>query len=98
MNHKIKMKWLIIILWLALIFKEIAWYGIGLEFWRQWEWGGIVYYGLPITIIMLGLVTLSLGIPGLRHPDTKKLSIVSVLSALICSSLGMIGLWGVVHG
>lgn len=98
MNHKIKMKWLIIILWLALIFKEIAWYGIGLDFWRQWEWGWIVYYGLPIAIIILGLLTLSSGIPGLRHPDTRRISMVSVLSALICSSLGMIGLWGVVNG
>ncbi len=98
MNHKVKMKWLIITLWLALIFKEIAWYGIGLEFWRQLEWGGIVYFGLPITVIILGLLNFIFGIPGLRHPESRKLSVVSVLSALICSSLGMIGLWGVVHG
>ncbi len=91
------MKWLILTLWLALILKEIAWYGIGLDFWRQWEWGGIVYYGLPITVIILGLLNFIFGIPGLRHRDTRKLSVVSVLSALICSSLGMIGLWGVVH-
>ncbi len=80
------------------MFKEIAWYGIGLDFWRQWEWGAMVYFGLPITIIILALLNLSFGIQGLKHPETRKISIVSVLSALICSSLGIIGLWGVVQG
>jgi hypothetical protein len=98
MNHKIKMKWLLVTLWAALICKEIAWYGIGLEFWRQWEWGAIIYFGLPITIIILALLNLLFGIPGLRHPEIRKISIASVLSALICLSLGIIGLWGVVHG
>lgn len=98
MNHKIKMKWLLITMWVVLMFKEIAWYGIGLEFWRQWEWGGIVYFGLPITIIILALLNFIFGISGWRHPETRKISIASLLSALICSSLGIIGLWGVVHG
>ena len=98
MNHKIKMKWLLITLWLAMICKGIAWYAIGLEFWQQWEWGAIIYYGLPITIIILALLNLLLGIPGLRHSEIRKISIVSVLSAFICSSLAIIGLWGVVHG
>jgi len=57
------MKWLLITLWLAVIFKEIAWYGIGLEYWRQWEWGAIIYYGLPITIIILALLNFLFGIP-----------------------------------
>ncbi|MCZ6803991.1 MAG: hypothetical protein O7D86_08685 [Proteobacteria bacterium] len=64
------------------MFKEIAWYGIGLDFWRQWEWGAMVYFGLPITIIILALLILSFGIPGLKHLETRKISIVSVLSAL----------------
>ena len=85
-------------MWGALLFKEIAWYGIGLDFWRQWEWGAMVYFGLPITIIILALLNLSFGIQGLKHPETRKISIASVLSALICSSLGIIGLWGVVQG
>jgi len=98
MNHKLKIKWLLITLWLGLMFKEIAWYGIGLEFWRQQEWGAIIYFGLPITIMILALLNLFFSIPGLRHPETRKISIASVLSAFICASLGMIGLWGVVHG
>ena len=98
MNHKIKMKWLLFTLWIAMIFKEIAWYAIGLEFWRQWEWGAIIYFGLPITIIILALLNFLFGILGLRHPEIRKLSIVSILSAFICTSLAIIGLWGVVHG
>jgi hypothetical protein len=98
MNHKLKIKWLLITLWLALMFKEIAWYGIGLEFWRQWEWGAIFYFGLPITIVILAFLNLFFSIPGLRHPELRIISIASVLSAFICASLGMIGLWGVIHG
>jgi len=92
------MKWLLITLWLAVIFKEIAWYAIGLEFWHQWEWGVIIYFGLPITIIILGLLNFIFGILGLKHLEIRKVSIASILSAFICSSLGIIGLWGVVHG
>lgn len=93
-----KMKWLLITLWLALIIKEITWLVIGLEFWRQLGLGVIVSYGLPTTIIILGLFNFSYGILGLRHAEIRKMSIVSVLSALICSSLAIIGLWGVVSG
>ena len=93
-----KMKWLLITLWLALIIKEITWLVIGLEFWRQLGLGVIVSYGLPTTIIILGLLNFSYGILGLRHAEIRKMSIVSILSALICSSLAMIGLWGVVSG
>ena len=92
------MKWLLITLWLALIIKEITWLVIGLEFWRQLGLGVIVSYGLPTTIIILGLLNFSYGIPGLRRAETRKMSIVSILSALICSSLAIIGLWGVVSG
>ncbi len=81
-----------------MIFKEIAWYVIGLEFWLQWELGVIIYFGLPITIIILGLLNFIFGISGLGHPETRKISIASLLSAFICSSLGIIGLWGVVDG
>ena len=93
-----KMKWLLITLWLALIIKEITWLVIGLEFWRQLGLGVIVSYGLPTTIIILGLLNFSYGIVGLRRAEIRKMSIVSILSALICSSLAMIGLWGVVSG
>ncbi len=93
-----KMKWLLVTLWLALIIKEITWLVIGLEFWRQLGLGVIVSYGLPTTIIILGLLNFSYGILGLRHAEIRKMSIVSILSALICSSLAMIGLWGVVSG
>lgn len=98
MNHKLKIKWLLITLWLFLIFKEFAWYAIGLDFWRQLEWGAIIYFGLPIAIMILALLNLFFSIPGLREPETRKISIASVLSAFICTSLGIIGLWGVVHG
>jgi len=93
-----KMKWLLITLWLALIIKEITWLVIGLEFWRQLGLGVIVTYVLPATIIILGLLNFSYGILGLRRAEIRKMSIVSVLSALICSSLAIIGLWGVVSG
>ncbi len=92
------MKWLLVTLWLALIIKEITWLVIGLEFWRQLGLGVIVSYALPITIIILGLLNFSYGIVGLRRAEIRKMSIVSILSALICSSLAMIGLWGVVSG
>ncbi len=92
------MKWLLITLWLALIIKEITWLVVGLEFWRQLGLGVIVSYGLPITIIILGLLNFSYGILGLRHAEIRKMSIVSILSALVCSSLAIIGLWGVVSG
>jgi len=98
MNNKVKMKWLLIVMWSALILKEITWLVIGLEFWRQWGLGEIISFGLPITIIILALLNLSFGLPGLRHPATRTISIVLVLSAFICSSLAVIGLWGVVHG
>jgi uncharacterized BrkB/YihY/UPF0761 family membrane protein len=98
MNHKLKIKWLLITLWLGLMFKEIAWYGIGLEFWRQLEWGAIIYFGLPITIMILALLNLFFSIPGLSHPETRKISIASILSAFVCASLATIGLWGVAHG
>jgi len=98
MNNKVKMEWLLVAMWSALILKEITWLVIGLEFWRQWEWGAIIYIGLPITIIILALLNLSFGIPGLRHPEINKVSIISILSAFICSSLAVIGLWGIVHG
>jgi hypothetical protein len=97
-NHKIKMKWLLITLWLAMIFKEIAWFLIGLELWQQWGFGVIISIALPITIIILALINFLIGIRGLKHPEIKKLSILSILSAIICSSLGSIGLWGVVNG
>ena len=97
MNNKVKMKWLLITMWSALILKEITWLIIGLEFWRQLEWGAIIYIGLPITIIILALFNLSFGLPGLRLPETRTISIISVLSAFICASLASIGLWGVVH-
>lgn len=93
-----KMKWLLITLWLALIIKEISWLVIGLEFWRQSGLGVIVSYGLPTTIIILGLLNFSYGILGLRRAEIRKMSIASVLSALFCSSLAIIGLWGVVYG
>jgi len=92
------MKWLLITLWLALIFKEITWLVIGLEFWRQWGLWEVISFGLPITILILGLLNLLYGISGLKHPEIRKKSIASILSALICSSLAIIGLWGVVHG
>ena len=98
MNHKIKMKWLLTTLWLAMIFKEIAWFLIGLELWHQWGLGVIISIALPITIIILALINFSIGIRGLKHPEIKKLSILSILSAFICLSLGSIGLWGVVNG
>ena len=98
MNNKLKIKWLLITLWLALMFKEIAWYGIGLEFWRQREWGAIIYFGLPISIIIIALLNLFFSVPGLKLPELRKISIASLLSAFICASLGIIGLWGVVHG
>jgi len=66
------MKWLLITLWLAMIFKEIAWYAIGLEFWRQWEWGAIIYFGLPITIIILALLNFLFGILGIETSRNKK--------------------------
>jgi len=97
MSNKVKMKWLLVTMWSALILKEITWLVIGLEFWRQWQWGAIIYFGLPITIIILALLNLSFGIPGLKHPKTRKISIVSVFSAFICASLAIIGLWGVVQ-
>ncbi len=92
------MKWLLTTLWLALIIKEISWLVIGLEYWRQWGLAVIITFGLPITIIILGLFNFSYGVLGLRHPEIRKMSIASVLSALICSSLAIIGLWGVVYG
>jgi len=91
------MKWLLIAIWLGVIFKEAAWHAIGLEFWRQLEWGAIIYLGLPITIIILALLNLSFGVPGLRHPETRTIAIVSILSAFICASLATIGLWGIVN-
>ena len=97
MNNKVKMQWLLITMWSALILKEITWLIIGLEFWRQRGLGEIISFGLPITIIILALFNLSFGLPGLRHPETRSISIVSVLSAFICASLASIGLWGVVH-
>jgi hypothetical protein len=93
-----KMKWLLFTLWIALIFKEIAWLVVGLEFWRQSGLGVIISFGLPITIIILALLNFSYGAMGLRNPEIRKLSIVTILSALICSSLAMIGLWGVISG
>jgi len=98
MNNKVKMEWLLVAMWSALILKEITWLVIGLEFWRQWGLGEIISFGLPITIIILALLNLSFGIPGLRHPEINKVSIISILSAFICSSLAVIGLWGIVHG
>ena len=92
------MKWLLFTLWMALIFNEIAWPVVGLEFWRQSGLGVIISFGLPITIIILALLNFSYGIMGLRNPEIRQLSIVSILSALICSSLAMIGLWGVISG
>lgn len=92
------MKWLLITLWVALILKEIAWLLIGLDFWRQSGLGAIISYGLPITILLLALVNLVVGIPGLKQAEKRKLSIASILSALICSSLATIGLWGVISG
>jgi len=92
------MKWLLYTLWIALILKEIAWLVIGLEFWRQWELGAIIIFGLPITIIILAMFNFLYGILGLRRPEIRKISIVSILSALICSSLATIGLWGVISG
>jgi hypothetical protein len=92
------MKWLLITLWIALILKEIAWLIIGLDFWRQLGLGTIISYGLPITILLLALINLFVGIPGLKQGEQRKLSIVSILSALICSSLATIGLWGVLSG
>jgi len=97
MNNKVKMKWLLISMWSALILKEITWLIIGLEFWRQRGLVEIISFGLPFTIIILALFNLSFGIPGLRHPEIRTISIVSILSAFICVSLAIIGLWGVVH-
>ena len=97
MNNKVKMKWLLITMWSALILKEITWLIIGLEFWRQRGLGEIISFGLPITIIILALFNLSFGLPGLKHPETRTISVISVLSAFICASLASIGLWGVVH-
>ncbi|MEO1924476.1 MAG: hypothetical protein ABGY08_00560 [Gammaproteobacteria bacterium] len=91
------MKWLLLTLWLALIFKEITWLVIGLEFWHQRGLGVIISFGLPITIIILALLNFIYGVLGLKHAEKRKISIVSILSALICSSLATIGLWGVVH-
>jgi hypothetical protein len=91
------MKWLLITLWITLIFKEITWFVIGLEFWRQLGLGVIITFGLPIVIIILGLLNFLYGISGLRHSKKRKVSIASILSALICSSLAIIGLWGVVQ-
>lgn len=92
------MKWLLITLWIALIFKEITWLIIGLEFWRQLGLGIIISYGLPITVIILALVNFSYGILGLKNTEIRKISIISILSALICSSLAIVGLWGVISG
>jgi uncharacterized membrane protein len=95
------MEWLLIALWITLIFKEITWLVIGLEFWRELGLGlglGVVIsYGLPVIIIILALLNFLYGISGLRHPEKRKVSIASILSALICSSLAIIGLWGVVQ-
>lgn len=92
------MKWLLITLWIVLICKEIAWLLIGLAFWRELGIGLIISFGLPIAIIILALLNLSYGIHGLKLPEKRKISIVSILSALICSSLALIGLWGVISG
>jgi len=92
------MKLLLITLWIALIFKEITWLVIGLEYWRQLGLGVIITFGLPITVIILSLLNFSYGILGLSNPETKKISIAAVLSALICASLATIGLWGVISG
>ena len=97
LERKNKMKWLLITLWIALIFKEITWLVIGLEFWRELGLGMIITFGLPITVIILGVLNFLYGISGLRHTEKRKVAIASILSALICSSLAIIGLWGVVH-
>ena len=97
MNNKVKMKWLLFAMWLGVIFKEAAWHAIGLEFWQELDWGAIIYFGLPITIIILALLNLSFALPGLRHPEIKTIAIVSILSAFICAALAFIGLWGVVR-
>ena len=92
------MKWLLITLWVALILKEITWLIIGLEFWRQLGLGAIISYGLPMTILLLALLNFLVGISKLKQIEKRKHSIVSILSALICSSLATIGLWGVLSG
>ena len=92
------MKWFLIALWLALIIKEIAWLVIGLEFWQEMGLGPVISFGLPITIILLALLNLLYGIHGLKFPEKRKISIASILSALICSSFALIGLWGVLFG
>ncbi len=91
------MKWLLIALWIALIFREITWLVIGLEFWRQLGLRVVITFGLPITIIILGVLNFSYGIHGLRYSEKRKAAIASILSALMRSSLAIIGLWGVVH-
>lgn len=95
---KIKMKWLLVTLWIALIFKEISWLVIGLAFWHQQGLGKVISFGLPITIIILGLINLYYGIHGLKQTELRKISITSICSAAICSSLATIGLWGLVFG
>lgn len=92
------MKWFLIALWLVLIFKEIAWLVIGLEFWRELGLGSVISFGLPVTIILLALPNLLYGIHGLKLQKKRNISIASILSAIICSSLAIIGLWGVLFG
>ncbi len=97
MGLKSKMNWLLITLWIALLCKEIAWLIIGLDFWREIGLGVVISFGLPITIIILALVNLFYGIHGLKLPEKRQTSMVSILSAIICSSLAMKGLWGVIQ-
>lgn len=94
----IKLKWLLVTLWLALICKEISWLVIGLDFWHQQGLGEVVTFVLPAVIIVLALLTFIYGFSGLKQPALRKISIASIFSAVICFSLATIGLWGVIFG